>query len=52
MEDGGEHGEKAEAVENLAEAREVRARRRQSIHSERLSGSVPVSPDMGAACAA
>jgi len=36
----------------LAAAREARAHRRQSIHSERFSGSLPDSPDIGAACAA
>jgi transposase InsO family protein len=36
----------------LAEAREARAHRRQSVHSERFSGPLPDGLDMGHACAA
>lgn len=38
--------------EKLAEAREARAHRRQSVHSERFSGPFPDDPEMSTACAA
>jgi len=42
----------AERKHKLAEAREARAHRRQSVHSERFSGPLPDSLDMRHACAA